>query len=107
MFEQAVTCCFPASSSAPSASPMPTAFSRTKQTARKWKSSWLDLSRRLASTKHGGAWSVALAILDPERKGIREEYAEIKHNLRLVVGFFVHVMQALGREEFLAPGQRH
>lgn len=41
--------------------------------------------------------------IDPEAP-IREEYAEIKHNLRLVVGFFVHVMQALRREEFLAPG---
>lgn len=63
------------------------------------------LGRRLVSTKHGGAWYVAFTRLDPEqRKGIREEYAEVKHNLRLVVGFFVHVMQALGREEFLAPG---
>ena len=63
------------------------------------------LGRRLVSTKHGGAWYVAFARLDSEqRKGIREEYAEIKHTLRLVVGFFVHVMQALGREEILAPG---
>ncbi|HRH79598.1 MAG TPA: hypothetical protein PLW81_00965 [Thiobacillaceae bacterium] len=63
------------------------------------------LGRRLVSTKHGSAWYVAFNRLDPEqRKGIREEYVEIKHNLRLVVGFFVHVMQALGREEFLAPG---
>ncbi len=63
------------------------------------------LGRRLVATRHGSAWYVAFTRLDPEqRKGIREEYAEIKHNLRLVVGFFVHVMQALGREEFLAPG---
>lgn len=63
------------------------------------------LGRRLVATRHGSAWYVAFTHLDSEqRKGIREEYAEIKHNLRLVVGFFVHVMQALGREEFLAPG---
>lgn len=63
------------------------------------------LGRRLVATRHGGAWYVAFARLEPEqRKGIREEYAEIKHNLRLVVGFFIHVMQALGREAFLAPG---
>ena len=63
------------------------------------------LGRRLASTKHGGAWYVAFARLDSEeRKGIREEFTEIKHNLRLVVGFFVHVMQAMRHEEFLAPG---
>lgn len=63
------------------------------------------LGRRLVATRHGSAWYVAFTRLEPEqRKGIREEYAEIKHNLRLVVGFFVHVMQALGREEFLAPG---
>ena len=63
------------------------------------------LGRRLVATRHGSAWYVAFTRLESEqRKGIREEYAEIKHNLRLVVGFFVHVMQALGREEFLAPG---
>ncbi len=63
------------------------------------------LGRRLVATRHGSAWYVAFTRLESEqRKGIREEYAEIKHNLRLVVGFFVHVMQALGHEEFLAPG---
>ena len=63
------------------------------------------LGRRLVATRQGSAWYVAFTRLESEqRKGIREEYAEIKHNLRLVVGFFVHVMQALGREEFLAPG---
>lgn len=63
------------------------------------------LGRRLACTRHGSAWYVALAHLNPEeRKGIRDEFADIKHNLRLVVGFFVHVMQAMHREEFLSPG---
>lgn len=28
----------------------------------------------------------------------------VKHNLRLLVGFFVHVMQALRQDQFLAPG---
>ncbi|HUV71168.1 MAG TPA: hypothetical protein VMW15_16030 [Terracidiphilus sp.] len=63
------------------------------------------LGRSLACTRHGSAWYVSFARLDPdERKGIREEFAEIKHSLRLVVGFFVHVMQAMRREEFLSPG---
>ena len=63
------------------------------------------LGRRLAGTRHGSAWYVAFTGLDPEaRKSIREEFADIKHSLRLVVGFFVHVMQALRREEFLSPG---
>jgi hypothetical protein len=63
------------------------------------------LGRRLAQTRHGGAWYAALASVAPEdRKAIREELADIKHNLRLLVGFFVHVMQALRQEQFLAPG---
>jgi hypothetical protein len=63
------------------------------------------LGRRLGKTKHGGAYYVVFDHVGPEqRKGIRDEFAEIKHNLRLLVGFFVHVMQALGHEEFLAPG---
>lgn len=35
---------------------------------------------------------------------MRDGFAEIKHNLRLLVGFFVHVMQALRQDQFLAPG---
>ncbi len=35
---------------------------------------------------------------------MREGFADIKHNLRLLVGFFVHVMQALRQDQFLAPG---
>jgi len=35
---------------------------------------------------------------------MRETFADIKHNLRLLVGFFVHVMQALRQDQFLAPG---
>jgi hypothetical protein len=77
-----------------------------EETQRKEVDAYLArLGRRLAATRHGSAWYLAYLRLDPEqRRGIREEYAEIKHNLRLVVGFFVHVMQALRREEFLAPG---
>lgn len=63
------------------------------------------LGRRLGKTRHGGAWYAVFDRVGPEeRKGIRDEFAEIKHNLRLLVGFFVHVMQALRYEEFLAPG---
>jgi hypothetical protein len=35
---------------------------------------------------------------------MRETFADIKHNLRLLVGFFVHVMQAQRQDQFLAPG---
>jgi len=63
------------------------------------------LGRRLAQTRHGGAWYAAMASVGPEdRKTIREQLADIKHNLRLLVGFFVHVMQAMRQEQFLAPG---
>ncbi|MBK1704723.1 hypothetical protein [Halochromatium glycolicum] len=34
---------------------------------------------------------------------MRETFADIKHNLRLLVGFFVHVMQALRQDLYLAP----
>ena len=41
------------------------------------------LARRLVATRHGSAWYVAFTRLDPEqRKGIREEYAEIKKILK-------------------------
>lgn len=63
------------------------------------------LGRRLASTRQGGAWFAAYQeIGSEERKAIREGFADIKHNLRFLVGFFVHVMQALRQEQCLAPG---
>jgi hypothetical protein len=63
------------------------------------------LGRRLTCTRQGGARFAAYAeIGSDERRAIRESFAEIKHNLRLLVGFFVHVMQALRQEQFLAPG---
>ena len=63
------------------------------------------LGRRLARTRHEGAWFVAYKSIGPdERLAIRGEFTDIKHNLRLLVGFFVHVMQALHQEQFLAPG---
>jgi len=63
------------------------------------------LGRRLAQTKQGGAWFAAYADIGPdERRAIRDGFAEIKHNLRLLVEFFVHVMQALRQDQFLAPG---
>lgn len=63
------------------------------------------LGRRLARTRQGGAWFAAYqGIGSDERRAIREGFADIKHNLRLLVGFFVHVMQALRQEQFLAPG---
>jgi hypothetical protein len=63
------------------------------------------LGRRLACTRQGGAWFAAyVEIGSDERRAIREGFADIKHNLRLLVGFFVHVMQALRQEQFLAPG---
>lgn len=63
------------------------------------------LGRRLARTRQGGAWFAAyVEIGGDQRRAIREGFADIKHNLRLLVGFFVHVMQALRQEQFLAPG---
>jgi hypothetical protein len=63
------------------------------------------LGRRLARTRQGGAWFAAYkAIGSEERRAMREVFADIKHNLRLLVGFFVHVMQALRQDQFLAPG---
>lgn len=63
------------------------------------------LGRRLACTRQGGAWfSAYKAIGADERRAMREGFSEIKHNLRLLVGFFVHVMQALRQDQFLAPG---
>jgi hypothetical protein len=63
------------------------------------------LSRRLARTRQGGAWFAAyIEIGTAERRAMREGFADIKHNLRLLVGFFVHVMQALRQDQFLAPG---
>jgi hypothetical protein len=63
------------------------------------------LGRRLASTRQGGAWFAAYQQIGAdERKAMRETFADIKHNLRLLVGFFVHVMQALRQDQFLAPG---
>jgi hypothetical protein len=63
------------------------------------------LGRRLARTSQGGAWFAAYKeIGSEERRAMREVFADIKHNLRLLVGFFVHVMQALRQDQFLAPG---
>jgi hypothetical protein len=63
------------------------------------------LGRRLTCTRQGGAWFAAyVEIGSDERRAVREGFADIKHNLRLLVGFFVHVMQALRQEQFLAPG---
>lgn len=63
------------------------------------------LGRRLTRTRQGGAWFAAYQDIGrDERSAIREGFADIKHNLRLLVGFFVHVMQALRQEQFLAPG---
>lgn len=63
------------------------------------------LGRRLACTRQGGAWFAAYKEIGAdERRAMREGFAEIKHNLRLLVGFFVHVMQALRQDQFLAPG---
>ncbi len=63
------------------------------------------LDRRLASTRQGGAWFAAYQqIGGDERRVMREIFADIKHNLRLLVGFFVHVMQAMRQDQFLAPG---
>jgi hypothetical protein len=63
------------------------------------------LGRRLARTRQGGAWFAAYQeIGTDERRAMREVFADIKHNLRLLVGFFVHVMQALRQDQFLAPG---
>ena len=63
------------------------------------------LGRRLVSTRQGGAWFAAYQQIGAqERRAMREVFADIKHNLRLLVGFFVHVMQALRQDQFLAPG---
>ncbi|MBK1620974.1 hypothetical protein CKO42_21625 [Lamprobacter modestohalophilus] len=63
------------------------------------------LGRRLARTRQGGASFVAYReIGTDERRAMREVFAAIKHDLRLLVGFFVHVMQALRQDHFLAPG---
>jgi hypothetical protein len=63
------------------------------------------LGRRLARTRQGGAWFAAYTqVGSEERRAIREGFADIKHNLRLLVGFFVHVMQAQRQDQFLAPG---
>lgn len=63
------------------------------------------LGRRLARTRQGGAWFAAyIDIGTDERRAMRDGFADIKHNLRLLVGFFVHVMQALRQDQFLAPG---
>jgi hypothetical protein len=63
------------------------------------------LGRRLAGTRHGGAWFAAYRQIGAdERRAMRETFADIKHNLRLLVGFFVHVMQAQRQDQFLAPG---
>jgi DNA-binding transcriptional ArsR family regulator len=63
------------------------------------------LGRRLARTRQGGAWFAAYTQVGAdERRLIREGFADLKHNLRLLVGFFVHVMQAQRQDQFLAPG---
>lgn len=63
------------------------------------------LGRRLARTRQSGAWFAAYTqVGSEERRAIREGFADIKHNLRLLVGFFVHVMQAQRQDQFLAPG---
>ena len=44
------------------------------------------LGRRLACTRQGGAWFAAYArIGEDERRALRDGFAEIKHNLRLLV----------------------
>jgi hypothetical protein len=63
------------------------------------------LGRRLARTRQGGAWFAAYQQIGPtERKAMRDGFAEIKHNLRFLVGFFVHLMQTMRQDQFLAPG---
>ncbi|WP_295433251.1 hypothetical protein [uncultured Thiodictyon sp.] len=63
------------------------------------------LGRRLARTRQGGAWFAAyIQVGAEERRAMREGFADIKHNLRFLVGFFVHLMQALRQDQFLAPG---
>lgn len=63
------------------------------------------LGRRLACTRQGGAWFAAYTeVGELERRAMREGFSDIKHNLRLLVGFFVHVMQAQRQDQFLAPG---
>ena len=63
------------------------------------------LGRRLARTRQGGAWFAAYTQVGAdERRAMKEGFADIKHNLRLLVGFFVHVMQAQRQDQFLAPG---
>lgn len=63
------------------------------------------LGRRLARTRQGGAWFAAYQdIGSDERRAIREGFADIKHNLRLLVNFLVFVMQAQRQDRFLAPG---
>lgn len=63
------------------------------------------LGRHLVRTRQGAAWYVVLThIGSDERRSIRDEFADIKNNLRLLVGFCVHVMQALRHEECLTPG---
>ena len=63
------------------------------------------LGRRLTHTRQGGAWFAAYTqIGTDERRAMKDGFADIKHNLRLLVGFFVHVMQAQRQDQFLAPG---
>ena len=105
MFEQAVTLLLSGQFVCAVSQPEAYRFLQEDANRKEVEAFLARLGRRLNNTKHGGAWYLVYARIDPEqRKDIREEYAEIKHNLRLVVGFFVHVMQALRREEFLAPG---
>ncbi|MBK1654924.1 hypothetical protein [Allochromatium vinosum] len=64
-----------------------------------------QLGRRLAYTRQGGAVFAAYReIGKAERGAIREELTTVRNALRLLVNFFVLVMQAQRQEHFLAPG---
>jgi hypothetical protein len=105
MFEQAVTLLLSGEFVCAVSYPDAYRFLQTEEHRKEVEAFLVRMGRRLARTKHGAAWYTSFARLDPEeRKGIREEFLDIKHNLRLVVGFFVHVMQAMRKEEFLSPG---
>lgn len=65
------------------------------------------LGLRLTRTRNGegAAWFAAYETASPEaRNGMRRVLKSVKTDLRLLVEFFVHVMQALGKDAFLAPG---
>lgn len=63
------------------------------------------LGRKLVATAHGSAFYAAYTRIDStEREKIRVEFGKMKNQLRFLVGFFSHVMQALQDDSLLAPG---